>query len=58
MQLETVVSLHFEAVRDRLRPSEWRVEAINSTGDVFVAIFCGPLAKERAEEYANCKNAS
>ena len=59
MQVETAVSLHFEAVRDRLRPSEWRVEAINSkTGDVFVAIFCGPLAKERAEDYATLKNAS
>jgi hypothetical protein len=58
MQAETAVSLHFEAVPDQIHPSEWRVEAVNSTGDVFVAIFCGPLAKERAEEYANCKNAS
>ena len=57
MQAETAVSLHYEAVRDRVRPSEWRVEAINSkTGDVFVAIFCGPLSRERATEYADFKN--
>jgi hypothetical protein len=57
MQVETAVSLHFEAFRDRLRPSEWRVETINSrTGDVFVAIFCGPLAQQRAMEYADFKN--
>ena len=58
MQAETAVSLNFEATRDKFRPSDWRVEAINSkNGDVFVAIFCGPLAKERAEEYATFKNA-
>ena len=57
MQVETAVSFHFEAIRDRLRPSEWRVETINSrTGDVFVAIFCGPLAQQRAVEYADFKN--
>jgi hypothetical protein len=58
MQVETAVSLRFEAVRDQINPSEWRVEAINTTGDVFVAIFCGPLAKERAEDYATIKNGS
>jgi hypothetical protein len=57
MQAETAISLHFETIRDTIRPSEWRVEAVNSkTGDVFVAIFCGPLAQERANEYANFKN--
>lgn len=37
--------------------SEWRVEAINEDGDgeVYVAIFSGPEAKERAEEYAEFK---
>ena len=57
MQVETAVAFRFEAIRDRLRPSEWRVEALNSkTGDVFVAIFCGPLAQQRAVEYADFKN--
>jgi hypothetical protein len=57
MQVETAVSLHFEAMRDRFRPSEWRVESINfRTGDVFVAIFYGPLAQQRAIEYADFKN--
>ena len=27
-------------------------------GDIYVAIFSGPLAKERAKEYADWKNAS
>jgi hypothetical protein len=57
MQVETTVSLRFEAFRDKVRPAEWRVEAINSwTGDVFVAVFCGPLAQARAAEYANSMN--
>ena len=57
MQVETVVSLHFEAFRDKFRPSDWRVEAMNSTtGDVFVAVFCGPLAQARAAEYAEFMN--
>ena len=37
--------------------SNFRVEAVDiKTGDVFVTIFSGPLAKERAEEYAKFKN--
>jgi hypothetical protein len=57
MQVETAVSIHFEAFRDKVRPGDWRVEAINSnTGDVFVAVFSGPLAQARAAEYANYKN--
>jgi len=57
MQVETTVSLRFEAFRDKVRPGEWRVEAVNSwTGDVFVAVFCGPLAQARAAEYANSMN--
>lgn len=50
----------FEAVPDRVTPGEWRVEAINyaSEGEVYVAIFAGPLAEERAKEYARWKNES
>ena len=38
--------------------NEWRVEAINYAGDgeVYVTIFSGPDAKERAEEYAEWKS--
>ena len=38
---------------------EWRVEAINygCEGECYVAIFSGPQAKERAEEYATLKRA-
>ncbi len=39
-------------------PHEWRVEAIDyeSEGEVYVAIFTGPKARERADEYARFKN--
>jgi hypothetical protein len=47
MHVQTAVSLQFEAFRDTVYPSDWRVEAINpASGDVFVTIFCGPLAQE------------
>ncbi len=37
--------------------SEWRVEAIEEPeGQVYLAIFCGPEAQERAIEYAAWKN--
>lgn len=37
---------------------EWRVEGIDydRDGQVYVAIFSGPQARERAEEYVNFKN--
>ena len=59
MQTQTAAVLHFEVVRDQKYANEWRVEAIDTkTGDVFVAIFSGPLAQERAKEYASFKNSS
>ncbi|MCI0349297.1 MAG: hypothetical protein L0Z53_07725 [Acidobacteriales bacterium] len=47
-----------EVVKDRTTLDTWRVEAINSQGDgeVYVTIFSGPDAKERAYEYADWKN--
>jgi hypothetical protein len=35
-------------------PEDWVVESIDSTGDggIFITAFSGPLAKERALEYA------
>lgn len=54
-----VPSLKHEAIEDRIDPHQWRVECLDlSTGDVYVALFCGPIAKERALEYADFKNRS
>jgi hypothetical protein len=38
--------------------NEWRVEAIDrdSEGEIYVAMFSGPKAKQRAEEYAAWKS--
>ena len=60
MQVQSVQSaLKFQPIQDRLSPFNWRVEALNSKGsDVFVAIFYGPYAQQRAEEYARFKNSS
>ena len=37
---------------------EWAVEAINYArdGEIYVTIFSGPLAKERATDYARSQN--
>ena len=44
---------------DKNNPNDWRVEAndYENEGAVYVAIFSGPDAKERAKEYAGIKNA-
>ena len=49
--------MDWEVIEDRQHPGHWRVEAINHEGDgeVYVAIFSGPGARERAEEYAAWK---
>lgn len=46
-----------EVIPDRLSPSSWRVEKLNSDedGGVDVAVFAGPNARERATEYAAWK---
>lgn len=51
--------LHYEVVRSNPTPDEYRVEAIDyeDEGKAYVAIFSGPSARERAEEYAALKNA-
>ena len=57
---KTVTALEYEIVRSvsAVEEDEYRVEAIDydDDGQVYVAIFSGPKAKERAEEYANFKN--
>jgi hypothetical protein len=59
MQVQTapVSKISFQVIKDKNTPNDWRVEAIDSkSGDVFVAIFCGSLAQDRAIEYAEYKN--
>jgi hypothetical protein len=52
--------MQFETIEDKLQPGDYRVEAIDRAGDaeVYTAVFIGPDAKMRAEEYAGWKNAS
>jgi hypothetical protein len=47
----------YEVVQDRNFPGDWRVEAVNHSGDgeVYTAIFTGPDAETRAREYAQWK---
>lgn len=49
--------LEVEVVERRDTLGAWAVEAINTPGDgeVYIAVFTGPMAKERAEEYADLK---
>ena|SRR3990167_10289406 len=53
-------TIEFEMVQSRGRQDEYRVEGIDYDGDgqVYVAIFSGPNARERAEEYARFKNSN
>ena len=49
--------MEYEITKSLDALDEWRVEAINHDGDgeIYVTIFSGPNAKERAEEYAEWK---
>ena len=51
--------MQYETKASRYCVDEWVVEAINREGDgeIYAALFSGPLAKERAEEYAAWKMA-
>jgi hypothetical protein len=46
------------AFEDRKVPGDWRVEAFDPEheGECYLAIFSGPDARQRAEEYAAWKN--
>ena len=50
--------MEYEVSEDRSQRGDWRVEAIDmeSEGECYMAIFTGPLARERATEYAEWKN--
>lgn len=50
--------MEYETIEDRNAPGTWRVEAVGDDGEVYVAIFSGPRAKERAEEYIEWKSIS
>jgi len=46
--------MEYEVSADKDFPQDWRVEAIDiKTGDVYVAVFSGPHAEQRAREYAS-----
>lgn len=47
--------MKYEVVADKIYLNDWRVEAINQSGDSFVTLFSGPDAEERAKEYAAWK---
>jgi hypothetical protein len=51
-------SMEWSCFQDKKNSQEWRVEAndYRNEGVVYVAIFSGPHARERAEEYAALKN--
>jgi hypothetical protein len=40
---------------DQLYAGDWRVEGNDNEGRVYVAIFSGPDAHERAQQYADWK---
>ena len=44
--------MKYEIKRSIIGYEEWVVEAIGSHGEVYVAIFAGPDAEQRAREYA------
>lgn len=50
--------MQYTIEKDRVTMDTWRVEAINERGDgeIYVTIFSGPNAEERAHEYADWKN--
>jgi hypothetical protein len=59
MQTKTALAptVRYEAFQDTDDLSNWRVEGIDSkAGDVYIAIFAGPHAKQRATEYSYFKN--
>jgi len=50
--------MNYEAVPDHIT-DEWRVEAIDyeGEGECYLALFSGPCAKKRAQDYAEWMNA-
>lgn len=57
VRVDEAIELTVEVVERKNAPGEWAVEAINMAGDgeIYSAIFSGPVAKDRAIEYARMK---
>jgi hypothetical protein len=49
------IDLKAEVVQRKDAPNSWGVEAIDGEGSIYMAVFSGPMAKERAFEYARSK---
>ncbi len=45
--------MRWSCFQDELYAGDWRVEGNDNEGRVYVAIFSGPDAQERAQEYAD-----
>lgn len=52
-----MANMQIEVVERHDTPGSWGVEAINTAGDgeIYMAIFSGPEARDRAREYAAWK---
>ena len=50
--------MNFEVFVDEKTPGDWRVEAIDfeNEGNIYVAVFSGPNAQVRANDYAQWQN--
>jgi hypothetical protein len=55
---QEVKSMKYEVKESKERSGEFLAIAVNeaSHNEVFSALFCGPDARQRAEEYADWKN--
>lgn len=49
--------MKYEVAQHSRIAGQFHAEAVGSDGEMYVAVFTGQLAKERAEEYAAWKNA-
>jgi len=43
----------YEVVKSKDMIDEWRVEMVDSEGEIEVTLFTGPRPEERAKEYAD-----
>jgi hypothetical protein len=52
------IIMEWKCFEDKRIPGQWRVEGLDfeDEGNVYVTIFAGPEAQDRAEEYAALKN--
>ena len=48
--------LKYVVAEHKSYPGDWHVEAVDRNGRVYIAVFSGQDAKDRAAEYAQWKN--